>query len=1451
MGQAASMCRFRGCRYKKNKTTKNTTTTGAATPAATATAAAAAEVTATPTAANSEAAAATTVNSATVAAITTTTAVTTTANTGNSSPVSGLQLRCIEEPTSATQCQTQQTHHYYTGGGGGGRMPTAEQGGTGCVTFENANALNQRTTGVPLQLQTTTQSHYSQHQYQHQQQQSMHTMQHTTQKGYDAEQARMEAWMDENQEFVQDYFIRKATRQVVDAWLVSHATSAGNDVSLTGSPTHTNGQSCSSRGGSGATTPVRKISAHEFERGGLLKPIVNTIDGTPTFLSVGTQNDCSTNNSIGNIGGSNGNSIGIGSGGSSGLGSGVGGGGNYNTANGTSTLGAHHYHTHGHHSYSSHHHGQSAHSYGSMGYYRPQRLSRNELKALDEKELIFELVKDICNELEVRTLCHKILQNVSILLNADRGSLFLVQGRCNTGVDGPKKCLVSKLFDVCPRSTVEEMEQQEEVRVAWGSGIAGHVAESGEPVNIPDAYQDERFNGEIDSITGYRTKALLCMPIKDSSGDVIGVAQVINKLNGECFTEADEKVFASYLQFCGIGLRNAQLYEKSQLEIKRNQVLLDLARMIFEEQSTIEHMVFRILTHMQSLIQCQRVQILLLHEASKGSFSRVFDFEANDLSHEENTSRTSPHESRFPINVGITGYVATTGETVNIPNAYEDDRFDANVDAEGNFKHKSILCMAIKNSLGQIIGVIQLINKFDDLNFTKNDENFVEAFAIFCGMGIHNTHMYEKAIVAMAKQSVTLEVLSYHASATIDEAHRLRRLRVPSAAHFRLHDFRFDDIHFEDDDTLKACLRMFLDLDFVERFHIDYEVLCRWLLSVKKNYRNVTYHNWRHAFNVAQMMFAILTISHNGQATQWWKIFGEIECLALIIGCLCHDLDHRGTNNSFQIKASSPLAQLYSTSTMEHHHFDQCLMILNSPGNQILANLSSDDYCRVIRVLEDAILSTDLAVYFRKRGPFLQSVQEQPLSYWEADEPRALLRAMSMTVCDLSAITKPWDIEKRVADLVSSEFFEQGDMEKQELNIMPIDIMNREKEDELPMMQVNFIESICLPIYEAFANLSDKLEPLVEGVRDNREHWIELAQQVQDKEKHAAANNNNANGCTETTTKQQNGCISDGRSDMTDEIVATNTTNFDSNADDGISTGAECEIDEQSDGKNSKDNCVPNNNNGEGNGNDDGDDDEENEHLCAEEEEAAIEADDDDSDVEVTRHSNGCFSSGSSRLSTPPPTGEDDSLPTSPAKTSATTTQAKLIAANLNNLNQRTLKSTRNCCRSCEYVRCGGNMRKASSLKGTKELQQQLSAQNGGGGGTCGYYSRSAPSMSSCGVTTNNTQQQQLQKHTSNKTNSHMQHRHAHQHHHQYHSKTSSHTRYQHQCCRHRYHYHHHERRQPHYSNTSVLYACPTYTYLYICMYVGYTYIRAYTYLYAIGMLQMPFACHSMSLAFA
>lgn len=166
--------------------------------------------------------------------------------------------------------------------------------------------------------------------------------------------------------------------------------------------------------------------------------------------------------------------------------------------------------------------------------------------------------------------------------------------------------MVSQLFDVCGQSTMEQMAQKEEITIPWGTGIVGFVADSGEPVNIPDCYQDSRFTNTIDQKTGYVTQSMLCNPIYDFDGEVMGVAQVINKNGQPCFMENDEHVFAKYLQFCGIGIRNAQLYERSQLENRRNQVLLDLARMVFEKQSNIENIIYRILIHILSLLQCER-----------------------------------------------------------------------------------------------------------------------------------------------------------------------------------------------------------------------------------------------------------------------------------------------------------------------------------------------------------------------------------------------------------------------------------------------------------------------------------------------------------------------------------------------------------------------------------------------------------------------------------------------------------------------------------------------------------------------------------------------------------------------------------------------------------------------------------------------------------------------------
>ena len=78
-------------------------------------------------------------------------------------------------------------------------------------------------------------------------------------------------------------------------------------------------------------------------------------------------------------------------------------------------------------------------------------------------------------------------------------------------------------------------------------------------------------------------------------------------------------------------------------------------------------------------------------------------------------------------------------------------------------------------------------------------------------------------------------------------------------------------------------------------------MVCRWALSVKKNYRPVKYHNWRHALNVCQTMFTMLKTGKMDRFTDDLEVFG------LLVACLCHDLDHRGTNNSYQTKVSPTL----------------------------------------------------------------------------------------------------------------------------------------------------------------------------------------------------------------------------------------------------------------------------------------------------------------------------------------------------------------------------------------------------------------------------------------------------------------------------------------------------------------------------------------------------------------
>uniref|UniRef100_A0AAQ5Z627 Phosphodiesterase n=1 Tax=Amphiprion ocellaris TaxID=80972 RepID=A0AAQ5Z627_AMPOC len=838
------------------------------------------------------------------------------------------------------------------------------------------------------------------------------------------ENERMEAWLDDHLEFTRSYFIRKASREMVNAWFAERVhtiqpskenppqqrghqssadltpPSASTILPPTLSLLDNRCPSPASVPSPAPGTPTRKISASEFDRP--LRPIVvKDSEGSLTFLSDADRETVPLRGSVMGEGGVGGNGGGSVSGG-------------------------------------------------------------------DRCARLLELVKDVSSHLDVTALCHKIFLHINELIAADRYSLFLV------GEDSSnRKFLVSRLFDVAEGSTLEESSSSS-IRLEWNKGIVGHVAATGQPLNIKNAYEDPRFNAEVDLITGYKTQSILCLPIKNHREEVVGVAQAINKKCGEdcAFTEQDEKDFSSYLAFSGIVLHNAQLYETSQLENRRNQVLLDLASLIFEEQQCLEVLLRKIAGTILSFMQAQACTVFIADEDSMNSFSSVFHMEHEELGEVLDTPKRDCDVSQ--INYMYAQYVKNTMQPLNIADVTKDQRFpwtSENPDHTSN-QIKSLLCTPIRNGKkDKVIGVCQLVNKMDEASgsvkaFNRNDEQFLEAFAIFCGLGIQNTQMYETVERAMAKQEVTLEVtvVSYAEAAAASPSTPGSAPTLPSYSSVHITAIMFASIVATDCHLLRSCRRVggfSLCLLFSPPF-------CR--------------------PTVLPFLYLPVRLLQNN--------LSDVEVLALMIATLSHDLDHRGVNNSYIQRSDHPLAQLYCHSTMEHHHFDQCLMILNSPGNQILSGLSLDEYKATLKMIERAILATDLALYMKRRGEFFELTKNSQF-VWEDEHHRDLLRSMLMTACDISAITKPWPVQKRIAELVATEFFEQGDKERRELNIEPIDLMNREKRDKIPSMQVSFIDAICIQLYETLAGMSEYCSPLLEGCQKNRQHWKRLAEECE------------------------------------------------------------------------------------------------------------------------------------------------------------------------------------------------------------------------------------------------------------------------------------------------------------------------------------------------------------------
>lgn len=327
-----------------------------------------------------------------------------------------------------------------------------------------------------------------------------------------------------------------------------------------------------------------------------------------------------------------------------------------------------------------------------------------------EAELLLDISKTIAAFETLDEILKSLVEITTRELKADRGTIFL-----NDSETG-------ELY-----SRVAQGNFQRDIRILNNTGVAGHVFTSGEGVIVHNAYEDAHFNRSIDEQTGYITKTILCVPIRTIKGEIIGAAQVLNKKKG-LFTKADQKPLVAMTTQAAIALQSTQFVERTK-QFRRKE--MEFFNVVSEVTAEIDlgALLQKVMSEATRMLGAERATLFLNDEKTNELFSKV-------------GLGLAATEIRLPNHLGIAGAVFTSRETINIPYAYADLRFNPAFDKKTGFFTRSILCVPVINKDGKIIGVTQVLNKRSG-PFTAEDESRLRAFTAQVSISLENAKLFD------------------------------------------------------------------------------------------------------------------------------------------------------------------------------------------------------------------------------------------------------------------------------------------------------------------------------------------------------------------------------------------------------------------------------------------------------------------------------------------------------------------------------------------------------------------------------------------------------------------------------------------------------------------------------------------------------------------------------------
>jgi adenylate cyclase len=349
----------------------------------------------------------------------------------------------------------------------------------------------------------------------------------------------------------------------------------------------------------------------------------------------------------------------------------------------------------------------------ALGGVEHTKLAGEAADLLHRFSVLLEITRTVSASMSLDELLPRLIDVITDVLRADRATLFLYDKETD------------ELF-----SRLMQGDAVSEIRIPSSAGIAGMVFFTGESLNIPDAYADDRFNPEVDKRTNYRTRNIVCVPLINKDGEVIGVTQLLNK-EGGAFTEEDALLLRAMMAQAAAALEHAQLFENLEKARQDEATLLEVTNAVASDLD-LDSLLAKIMTATTRLLDAERSTLFIHDRSTDELWSRVA---------EGMTSR----EIRFPSSFGIAGEAFSTGETLNIPDAYADPRFNPEVDRKTDFTTRNILCLPMKDKSGDIVAVMQVLNKIGG-PFTERDEVRLRTFSSQAAIALENAALFQDIV---------------------------------------------------------------------------------------------------------------------------------------------------------------------------------------------------------------------------------------------------------------------------------------------------------------------------------------------------------------------------------------------------------------------------------------------------------------------------------------------------------------------------------------------------------------------------------------------------------------------------------------------------------------------------------------------------------------------------------